>query len=168
MTLTENKKILLNRIVSFAIGGLLVFALMSFTVVNGAKAENARLSAALDTSQYEAGRLLEDAKAQFAAGDFTKAQDSLKNLFENQPGSDESIEGKILFASVVKSQTAVDKRWEEALPAIREEWSNVMSAELRAKSDAERAELESSMEKTIADAWEKAKPKVRTEWELEG
>jgi hypothetical protein len=168
MTMTENRKILLNRIVSFGLGGLLVFALMSFTVVNGAKAENQRLSAALDTSQYEAGRLLEDAKAQFAAGDFTKAQDSLKDLFENQPGSEESVEGKILLASVVEAQTAADNRWEEALPAIRAEWSNVMSAELRAKSDAERAELESSMEKTIADAWQKAMPKIRTEWELEG
>jgi hypothetical protein len=161
MTLSENGKILLNRIVSFAIGGLLVFALMSFTVVNGAKAENARLSAALDTSQYEAGRLLDDAKVQFAAGDFTKAQDSLKNLFENQPGSDESAEGKILLASVIEAQTAADNRWEDALPALREEWSNAMRTELRAS-------LESSMEKTIADAWQKAMPKLRTEWELEG
>lgn len=68
--MANQKNITLNRIVSFLAGGLLIFTIMSFSVVNKLKTQNTELAKALDTSIYEAGRLLADAKALFTAGDF--------------------------------------------------------------------------------------------------
>ena len=165
MTLNENMKILLNRAIAFIIGGLLVFAVMSLTVVKDAKSKNVELSATLDTSRYEAGRLLNDAKAQFASHDYTKARESLQTLFENQPGSTESVEGKMLLASVESAEKASNMRWEKALPAVRQEWTTAMATELRKQWDADRAKLDSGLQKTVNDAWEKAMPEVRADWE---
>ncbi|MDY7028311.1 MAG: hypothetical protein SVR04_08450, partial [Spirochaetota bacterium] len=67
MIKTEKLKLYAGRIGLFVAGGLLVFAVMSFTVVNNAKKANVELTQTLDASRYEAGRLLADAKAQFEA-----------------------------------------------------------------------------------------------------
>jgi len=157
MEQNEKRTLIVNRLVSFIAGGLLVFAVMSFTVVKSANAKNEELSQALDTSRYEAGRLLDDAKAQLSAGDYQKAEASLRALFANQPGSSEATEGKTLLAKVEEEAAAADQRWEAALPSIREEWTQVMSTELRAK-------FERDLEATINKAWEQARTKVRDEW----
>lgn len=163
--MTDKNNVILNRIVSFLAGGLLVFAVMSFTVVNNVKDQNTKLTSDLDASMYEAGRLLADAKAQFAEGNFTKAKLSLTNLQEKQPGSSEAAEGRMLLPEIDTAQAAMEMKWEAALPEIQSNWKNAMAAELRAASDADRLKLENKMEDTINQAWEKAKTKVKTDWE---
>ena len=165
MIKNEKTKLYVNRIVAFLLGGLLMFAVMSFTVVKNVKTQNAEITSALDTSRYEAGRLLEDAKAQLASGDYSEAKQSLTTLFENQPGSAEAAEGKKLMPTIETAEVKADEQWEAALPDIREQWSKNMKADLREKADAERAKLESEMDTRIAQAWDKEKEQIREEWE---
>ena len=161
----KNKKSMsINRIVSFALGGLLVFAVMSFTVVRNANTKSEELAQALDTSRFEAGRLLDDANAQLLSGDYVEAEASLTALFANQPGSPEAIEGKILLAKVEKEAMAADQRWEAALPAIRADWADAETAKLQAKFDKDQAKFESELEATVNTAWEKELPKIRVQW----
>ncbi len=160
----EQIGLIIKNVLFFIIGGLLVFAIMSFSVVNDLKAENAELTEALDISRYEADRLLEDAKAQFESGDYSEAKATLKTLFEKQPGSKEAAEGRELLLTVEDEEMAADKRWEAALPEIRKEWLNNMAERLLVESDEERAELEKNLNEIITEAWEDAKSKVREEW----
>lgn len=164
MEKNEKRTLIINRVLAFLVGGLLVFAVMSFTVVKSANAENEELSNALDTSRFEAGRLLEDAKAQLSSGDYDKAAATLTSLFANQPGSPEATEGKALLAKVEDEAVSADLRWEAALPSIRAQWTETMEAELRADFEEDRAEFENELEAAINEAWEKARPGVRTEW----
>jgi hypothetical protein len=161
----EKRKLIVNRIMSFLAGGLLVFAVMSFTVVNTAKSQNTKLTKQLDTSRYEAGRLLADAKMQLEAKDYTKAKESLATLFQNQPGSPETVEGQKLLVTVTKAQTDANAKWNAAMPGVRDKWTSAMAAEMLAKSDETRAQLEKGMNETITQEWEKAKAKVREDWE---
>jgi len=167
MTKKETFKLYAGRIGFFLAGGLLVFAVMSFTVVNTAHRQNEQLTKTLDTSRYEAGRLLADAKAQYENRDYIEAKESLTTLFSNQPGSQEAIEGKDLIAAVENAEKAANAKWEAAMPGIKQEWSATLAAEIRAKADAERAKLEAGMDDTINKEWEKAKDKIRDNWEME-
>ncbi len=160
----EKRGLIVRCVLYFLLGGLLVWAVMSFTVVNDLKAENAELTEALDTSRYEADRLLEDAKAQLESGDYSEAKSTLKTLFENQPGSEEAAEGRELLVTIEDEELAANKRWEAALPEIREEWFNSMAERLRTESDEERAELEKNLNEIITEEWEDAKSKVRDKW----
>ena len=168
MSKQEHRSILLNRIISFLAGGLLVFTVMNFTVVSSAKKENKELTSTLDISRYEAGRLLADAKAQFENQDYEKAGVSLSTLFLNQPGSPEAVEGKNLLVEVEAAEVAANMKWDNALKAIRTEWFENRAAEIRAKSDKERIELEAGLTAQLDKEWEKAKDDVRAEWEIEG
>lgn len=159
------ENLLLNRIVALLIGGLLVFAIMSLTVVKTEKNANAQLAIELDESRYEAGRLLADAKAQLENKDYTGSKATLEELFAYQPGSAEATEGKALFTSIETAQAVATAKWEAALPQVKEDWSEAMAAELRAQSVKERAEMEADLEKTIDQAWNKAKSDVRSIWE---
>jgi hypothetical protein len=165
MTNKETMKLYTGRIGFFLAGGLLVFAVMSFTVVNTANKQNEQLTKTLDTSRYEAGRLLADAEAQFENRNYIKAKESLTTLFANQPGSEEAVKGKTLMVTVEKAEKASNVKWEAAMPGIKQEWSNTLAAEIRSKADAERAKLEASMEETINKEWDKAKVKIREDWE---
>ncbi|WP_319417416.1 hypothetical protein [Marispirochaeta aestuarii] len=165
MTKKETMKLYAGRIGFFMAGGLLVFAVMSFTVVNTANRQNEQLTKTLDTSRYEAGRLLADAEAQLENRDYIKAKESLTALFANQPGSEEAVKGKALMVSVEKAEKASNVKWEAAMPAIKQEWSEKLTAEILSKADAERAKLEASLEETINKEWDKAKTKIRAEWE---
>ncbi len=166
MEANNKKKMALNinRAVAFVAGGLLVFAVMSFTVVNNIATENEELSEALDTSRFEAGRLLEAAKAQLSSGDYAAAEASLTALSENQPGTAEAAEGKALLARVQEEASSTEQRWEAALPSIREEWTSTMAAELRADFDEVRAKFENELEENIQKAWDKARADVRAAW----
>ncbi len=161
----ENGRIYLNRIVAFLAGGLLVFAVMSLTVVSGAKKQNAELTMALDASRYESGKLFADAQAQLDAGDYAKAKEALTILFAKHPGSAESTEGKSLFAVIEKEEKVAEARWEMALPGIRKKWADARAAELRQEADAARSQLEKGLNDKISQEWEGAKGKVRQEWE---
>lgn len=164
MAMNETTRTYLERIIAFAAGALLVFAIMSLGVVNRLNEENAELSSALDASQNEAGRLLADAKALFASEDYTQAKASLEALFDKQPGSAEAAEGKQLLAEIEAAEISAEEQWQEVLPAIREAWMADMQAELQQKWDAERAKLEANMSAAIEEAWEQSKDKVRAEW----
>ncbi|MCF7914570.1 MAG: hypothetical protein K9L66_05340 [Spirochaetaceae bacterium] len=168
MTKTEKMKLYAGRIGLFLAGGLLVFAVMSFTVVNSANKQNEQLTETLDTSRYEAGRLLADAEAQFENRNYVKAKESLTALFANQPGSEEAAEGKALMLTIENAEKASNESWEAAMPAIKQEWGEALAAEILAKADAERAKLEENMDATINKEWDKAKEKVRENWEMEG
>ncbi|MGB4406117.1 MAG: hypothetical protein WBI82_04570 [Sphaerochaeta sp.] len=162
---TFKDNLLVNRIIALLVGGLLVFAIMSLTVVQTEKKANAALVIALDESRYDAQRLLSDAKAQMENKDYSESKASLEELFTNQPGSPEAVEGKALLASIETAEAASDARWEEALPQVKEDWSQAMATELRSESDKKRSDMEADLEETIAKAWEKAKSDVRTTWE---
>ena len=162
---TFKDNLLVNRIIALLVGGLIVFLIMTLAVVQPGKKDNAEMSKALDTSRYEAGRLLADAEAQLESKDFNASKESLEKLFLYQPGSPEAVEGKTLLTSVETAQAEATARWEAALPQIKEEWSQAMAAELRAKSDKERATLESNLDETITKAWDKAKAKIQSTWE---
>lgn len=161
-------KLYAGRIGLLLAGGLLVFAVMSFTVVNSANKQNEQLTKTLDTSRYEAGRLLADAEAQFENRNYVKAKESLNALFANQPGSEEAAEGKALMLTVENAEKASNSSWEAAMPAIKQEWGEDLAAEMLAEADAERAELVEKMDATINNEWDKAKEKVRENWEMEG
>ena len=165
MTKKETMKLYAGRIGFFMAGGLLVFAVMSFTVVNTANRQNEQLTKTLDTSRYEAGRLLADAEAQLENRDYIKAKESLTTLFANQPGSEEAVKGKALLVTVEEAEKASNVKWEAAMPAIKQEWSEKLTAEILSKADAERAKLEASLEETINKEWDKAKTKIREDWE---
>jgi len=165
MQTKKDSKILVNRIVSFLAGGLLVFAVMSFTVVSNIKSDNKELSSALDASQFEAGRLLTAAKAQFESRSFDKAQATLNTLFTEQPGTPEAAEGKELLEIINTAERTANESWETALPDVQEQWKNQLAAELRAELDKEMSELENDMDEILSKEWDKVKTKVRDDWE---
>ncbi|MCF7944237.1 MAG: hypothetical protein K9L75_01710 [Spirochaetia bacterium] len=158
-------QLLVNRIVSFLAGGLLIFAVMSFTVVNNVKTDNKELTKALDSSQYEAGRLLTAAKAQLEEKSYDKAQTTLNTLFENQPGTPEAAEGKLLLDVIKTVERAADESWEAAMQNIQEQWMIQHADELRAELDQEMAELEEDMEELLSEEWDEVKTKIRDDWE---
>lgn len=164
----EDKRILLNRVISFLVGGLLVFTLMSVTVVSNIKKQNTELAATLDTSRYEAGRLLADAKAQLESREYAKARESLSALLANQPGSAEAEEGRTMLAVITAAEDKANAKWDKASAAIQKKWANARAAEIRAESDKARAELEAGLAEKISQEWEKAKDQIRADWENAG
>jgi hypothetical protein len=118
----------------------------------------------LDISRYEASRLLDDAKAQFTAGEIDQAKRSLTLLSENQPGSVEAAEGRTLLAKIELEEKTNNAKWEAAVTLIRTEWKKAKALELRAKWDADRVKLENEIDKNVDLAWEKEKDVVRAKW----
>ena len=168
MIQNEKLRIAVNRTVSFVIGGLLVLVVMSMTVVSGVKGQNAQLVKELDASQYEPGRLLADAKAQFASRDFGKAKETLTVLFEKRPGATEATEGKKLYADAEAAMVKDNAKWEAAVVGIRERWAKDMTAQLRGQSEKARLEMETALNDTLNKEWEKMKDQVRQEWAKQG
>ncbi len=168
MTKTESMKLYAGRIALFLAGGLLVFAVMSFTVVNTVKKQNEELTKTLDISRYEPGRLLADAEAQLESKNYIEAKESLTTLFTNQPGWEEAGEGKALMMIIEEAEKVANANWEAAMPDVKQKWSEELAAEILTKSDKERTVLEENMDETINKEWEKVKSEVREEWEKEG
>jgi hypothetical protein len=154
----EKSKATRNTVIAFVVGALLVYAVMSVSVVGGAKAKIADLQQKLDASLYEAGRLLGDAKAQVGAKEFSKAKETLDTLFAKQAGSAEAAEGRKLYDSIAASETKANDKWAVAVVGIRQKWANATVAELRAKS-------EKDMSDTVAQEWDKVKDQMRIDWE---
>jgi hypothetical protein len=164
MIQNEKLRIAVNRVLSFLIGGLLVYVVMSMTVVTNIKAKNAQL-----TQDYnEAGQMLSDAKAQIADRNYQSAQRTLDVLFEKHPGSNETVEGKKLYVDVASAIAKNDAKWEAAVGGIRARWAQDMTTQLRTQSETQRQQMEKDMTDTLAKEWEKMKDQVRQEWAKQG
>jgi hypothetical protein len=154
-------RIWVNRVFAFLIGAVLIYAVMSLSVVKNVKAENAELKKEL----YDPGKLLTSAKELFGNRNYSEATKTLDTLFEKHPGASEVAEGKQLYAEVEAEQNALDKKWEAAVGAIREEWATKMAAQLRATSEKDRVTMETNMNDLLNTEWDKMKDKIREEWE---
>lgn len=164
MIKNEKTRMITNRIVSFLVGGLLVYAVISMTVVSNVKNQNAKLTKELDISVNEPARLLADAKAQIANRDFAKAKLTLTDLLEKRPGSTEATEAKALYTEASAAVVTENENWDAAVVAIRALWAKDMTAQLRAKSEKARLEMENGLSDTLAKEWDKVKEDARVEW----
>lgn len=167
MSNSDNVKIIVNRIVSFLAGALVMFAVMNITVVEQAKKKNVALAAELDASKYEAGRLLDQAKALLEANNYEQATASLTDLFDKHPGSAESVEGKALLALVEDSKEEADAKWSAAMPEVKQTWEADRMETLRAESETARIQMEKELSEKVAKEWEYSKENIRREWEAE-
>ena len=165
MIKNEKARMWVNRIVSLIIAGGLMFLVMNFYVAGKIRKE-------LDECKYEATGLLNDAKASFENKDYDKAKETLNTLFIKHPDSNETAEGKKVYAEIedaVKNQEELDKKWEAAVGGIREEWAKTMVVQLREqlkeKAITEKEELEKNMDDMLNSEWEKVKEEIREEWE---
>jgi hypothetical protein len=154
-------RIWVNRVLAFLLGALLIYAVMSLSIVKNVKEENE----ALKTELYDASRLLTNAKGFFENGNYSEAKKTLDTLFEKHPGATEMVEGKQLYDQIEAEKNALDKKWEAAAGAIREEWAIKMAAQLRAEFEKDREKLEKNMDDVLNTEWDKMKDKIREEWE---
>jgi hypothetical protein len=164
MIQNEKARMAVNRILSFLVGGLLVYVVLTLTVVSGVKRQNEQLAKQLDTSQYEPSRLLADAKAQFADRDFAKVMLTATDLLDKRPGSSQAAEAKGLYENAKLAMAADNANWEAAVSGIRDKWAQEMTAQLRAQSEKTRLEMEKGLDDTLNKEWEKMKEQVRVEW----
>ena len=165
MSEDKKAKMWINTIVSLIIAGGLMFLVMNYTVAGKIRKE-------LDECKYEATGLLNDAKASFENKDYDKAKETLNTLFIKHPDSNETAEGKKVYAEIedaVKNQEELDKKWEAAVGGIREEWAKTMVVQLREqlkeKAITEKDELEKNMDDMLNSEWDKVKEEIREEWE---
>ena len=165
MIKNEKARMWVNRIVSLIIAGGLMFLVMNFYVAGKIRKE-------LDECKYEATGLLNDAKASFENKDYDKAKETLNTLFIKHPDSNETAEGKKVYAEIedaVKNQEELDKKWEAAVGGIREKWAKTMVVQLREqlkeKAITEKDELEKNMDDMLNSEWDKVKEEIREEWE---
>jgi hypothetical protein len=168
MIKNEKARMWFNRIFSFIIGGLLIFLVMTLTVVSNVKKQNKELTMKL----YEPNGLLTDAKTFFENNDYKTAKEKLDTLFEKHPDSNEAIEGKKLYAELEiamqkqqELQIELNKKWEAAVGGIRAGWAKTMAAQLRSEFEKNREQLEKDMDEVLNKEWEKMKDQVREEWE---
>ena len=157
----QTTRVWVNRVLAFLLGALLIYAVMSLSIVKNVKEENE----ALKTELYDASRLLTNAKGFFENGNYSEAIKTLDTLFEKHPGASEMVEGKQLYAEVEAEKNALDRKWEAAVGAIREEWATTMAAQLRAEFEKDREKLEKNMDDVLNTEWDKMKDKIREEWE---
>ena len=157
----QTARVWVNRVLAFLLGALLIYAVMSLSVVQKVREENAELKKEL----YDPGRLLTSAKELFKNRNYGQAKKTLDTLFEKHPGATEMAEGKQLYVEIEAEQNALDKKWEAAAGAIREEWATKMAAQLRAEFEKDRETLETNMDDVLNTEWDKMKDKIREEWE---
>ena len=157
----QTTRVWVNRVLAFLLGALLMYAVISLSIVKNVKEENE----ALKTELYDPGRLLTSAKELFGNENYGEAKKTLDSLFEKHPGATEMVEGKQLYAEVEAEQNALDKKWEAAAGTIREEWATKMAAQLRAEFEKDRETLEKNMDDVLNTEWDKMKDRIREEWE---
>jgi predicted Zn-dependent protease len=163
--MNERGKIWVNRLLAFAAGGLLVFAIMSLAVVTPVRREKEALAKQLDEVQNGAARLLAEAKVLVESKSYDNALETLNTLFEKQPGSSEMVEGRKLYTEIEIAVQAKEQKWEAAVGAIRTAWEKARAAELLAKAEQDKQLVKTSMADTLNTEWEKAKDQIRQEWE---
>ncbi|HUZ17314.1 MAG TPA: hypothetical protein VMV68_02930 [Spirochaetia bacterium] len=153
-----------NRLVSFVVGGLLVYIAITASVVSNLKAKNTELTNALNSSQYEPGRLLADAKAQIASREYAKAKVTLMDLLEKRPGAPEAVEGKALYQTADAAIANANAKWDAAAAGVKAHWEQALTAQLRGASEKTRLEMENGLSDTLNKEWEKSKDQVRSDW----
>ena len=165
MIKNEQLRIWVNRILAFAVGGLLVFLIMNLSVVSSNKNQIEELKEDLDEWQYGAERLLENAKAFLEDRNYWRAKETLDTLSDRHPSSDETAEGEKLYPVVLDSiereqeeQEQMDTKWEAAVEAIQRQWQIEKAAELR-------EQLEEEMDDTLDKEWGRVGDTIRKEWE---
>jgi hypothetical protein len=163
--MSESGRIWVNRLVAFVAGGLLVFAIMSLAVVTPARREKEALAKQLDEVQNGAARLLAEAKMLMESKSYDNALETLKILFEKQPGSSEMVEGRRLYTEIEIAVQAKEQKWEAAVVAIRTAWEKARAAEILAKAEQDKQLVKASLADTLKTEWEKAKDQIRQEWE---
>ena len=165
MIVNNQPRIWVNRVVGFLAGGLIALAVSGFAWVTPVRSENKALTAQLDEIQNGAALLLREARAMVENQSYGKAAIALNTLFEKQPGSNEAIEGKLLYSEIEATVLALDREWAESSEAVRTAWNEMMAAELRAEFEKDRAIMEATMIDTLEREWQKSKLRVRQEWE---
>jgi predicted Zn-dependent protease len=163
--MSESGRIWVNRLVAFVAGGLLVLAIMSLAVVTPVRREKEALAKQLDEVQNGAARLLAEAKMLMESKSYDNALETLKTLFEKQPGSSEMVEGRRLYTEIEIAVQAKEQKWEAAVVAIRTAWEKARAAEILAKAEQDKQLVKTSMADTLKAEWEKAKDQIRQEWE---
>jgi predicted Zn-dependent protease len=163
--MNERGKIWVNRLLAFAAGGLLVFAIMSLAVVTPVRREKEALAKQLDEVQNGAARLLAEAKVLVESKSYDNALETLNTLFEKQPGSSEMVEGRKLYTEIEIAVQAKEQKWEAAVGAIRAAWEKARAAELLAKAEQDKQLAQTSIAETLVKEWESAKDQIRQEWE---
>jgi hypothetical protein len=153
----EKSRLTLNRIVAFVAGGLLVFLVMSATVVSVSNKQVADLKQQLDASVYEPGKLMAEAKAEVLAKDYKKAGETLNALFEKHPGSNEAVQGKILYDSAMAAEKKANDKWDVAVVGIRNKWASQEGLRLR-------TQYEKDLGDTLNQEWDKVKDQMRSDW----
>ena len=168
MIKNEKARMWVNRILSILLGGIAVFLVMTVSVVSSVKRQNEELEKEL----YEPTALLNDAIAYFEKDNYSRAKDKLNILFEKHPGSNEAAEGKKISVEMEtvaqkeqELQIELDKKWDTAVGAIREDWAVTMAAKLILEFDENREQLEKNMDEVLDKEWEKMKAQIREEWE---
>jgi predicted Zn-dependent protease len=154
-----------NRILSFLIGGLIVLVVMSFAVVAPVRSERDSLAKELDEVQNGAERLLAEAKVLAESKSYDNALRTLNTLFEKQPGSNQVVEGRKLYAEIEIAVQAKQQEWEAAVGPIRAAWEKATAAELLAKAERDKELVETGMAQTLAQEWERVKDQIRRDWE---
>lgn len=172
MIKNEIVRMWVNRVISFLLGGLIVFIILQSTIVSVTEGQNKALKKDLDEIKYEPGRLLDQSKTYFENNDYDNAKRILDTLFEKHPISEETAEGKTLYAKIEKQQVEMDKKWDAAVAGIREDWAKKMVAKFKEEFEKEREEFEKEREQFEKDMdnhldkeWEKMKSQIREEWE---
>ena len=157
-----------NMLITFVFGGLLVFSVMSLTVLKTLKIQNEELTKNLDSSRYEAARLLANAKVLFTNKKYTEARTNLAILLERQPGSRESTEGQKLLPIIMAEESAKEALWLKVAGKIEAQWSKQREAKLRADAETERLRWEADLDRSIKQDWERAMEQVKQEWLING
>jgi len=165
MTKNQGGRIWINRFLAFAVGGLIVFAIMSLAVVSAVKSEKEELAKQLDEVQHGAARLLSEAKVLAENKSYDDALSTLDTLFEKQPASSQVVEGRKLYTDIEIAVQAKEQKWEAAVGAIRAAWEKTMAAELLAKAEREKQLVETNMAETLVEEWEKVEDQIKQDWE---
>ena len=92
----QTTRVWVNRVLAFLLGALVIYAVMSLSIVKNVKEENEAMKKEL----YDPGRLLTNAEGFFENGNYSEAIKTLNTLFEKHPGAGEMVEGKQLYAEV--------------------------------------------------------------------
>jgi hypothetical protein len=150
-------RVWVNRVFAFLAGGLLIFIIMQTTIVSFTQDQNIKLTKEIDEIKYAPGRLLEEGRAYFEKNDYDNAQKILTTLFEKHPVSEETKLGRMLYAKIENMQIEMDKKWNAALPGIREEWTKKMTVQLK-------EQFEKDIKNNLDREWENTKRQIKEEW----
>jgi len=160
MAMNEKTKMWVDRVIGFAVGGLLILLIANVGFVGPLKSQKLALETQLSEIHNGAVRLLDEAKASVESKNYDSALKTLDTLFVQQPISAEAVQGKLLYASIEATVKKNNQKWEASVGALKASWEKTRSRELR-------AELEKNMTDTLNKEWENSLDAFRKTWEEE-